>query len=147
MKDCLTFSAIVYGARTSATLKSTAFIGRQAHLGDSRAAIVLDKVNGATIRNCRAAEGTGVFLQAVDVNDGRLFVNNDLSNAQQTSRIGGISFPRIRQLRVEVNAGRAGLFCRERVYCNRLVFFTRPQNSRWEHRLIRRIGIMLRFEA
>ena len=60
------------------------FIGRQAHLGDSRAAIVLEKVNGATIRNCRAAEGTGVFLQAIDVNDGRLFVNNDLSNAQQT---------------------------------------------------------------
>ncbi|MGD0573720.1 MAG: glycosyl hydrolase family 28 protein [Sedimentisphaerales bacterium] len=60
------------------------FIGRQAHLGDSRAAIVLEKVNGATIRNCRAAEGTGVFLQAIDVNDGRLFVNNDLSKAQQT---------------------------------------------------------------
>jgi len=36
------------------------FVGRQAHLGDSRAAIVLDKVNGVTIRNCRAAEGTGV---------------------------------------------------------------------------------------
>lgn len=59
------------------------FIGRQAHLGDSRAAIVLDKVNGMTIRNCRAAEGTGVFLQTIDVNDGRLFVNNDLSRARQ----------------------------------------------------------------
>ncbi len=63
------------------------FVGRQAHLGDSRAAIVLDKVNGATIRNCRAAEGTGVFLQTVDVNDGRLFVNNDLSKAQQASEL------------------------------------------------------------
>jgi polygalacturonase len=60
------------------------FVGRQAHIGDNRAAIVLDKVNGATIRNCTAAEGTGVFLQAIDVNGGRLFVNNDLSNAQQT---------------------------------------------------------------
>ena len=60
------------------------FVGRQAHLGDSRAAIVLDKVNGVTIRNCRAAEGTGVFLQTVDVNDGRLFANNNLSKAQQT---------------------------------------------------------------
>jgi polygalacturonase len=60
------------------------FIGRQAHLGDSRAAIVLDKINGATIRNCRAAEGTGVFLQTVDMTNGRLFANNDLSNAQQT---------------------------------------------------------------
>jgi hypothetical protein len=41
-------------------------------------------VNGATIRNCRATEGTSVFLQTIDVNDGRLFVNNDLSKAQQT---------------------------------------------------------------
>lgn len=63
------------------------FIGRQAHLGDSRAAIVFEKVNGATIRNCKAAEGTGVFLQAVDVNDGRLFVNNDLSRAQQKTEL------------------------------------------------------------
>jgi hypothetical protein len=69
----------------SSDVEIDGFIGRQAHLGDSRAAIVLDEVNGATIRNCRAAEGTGVFLQAVDVNDGRLFVNNDLSKAQQTS--------------------------------------------------------------
>lgn len=60
------------------------FVGRQAHIGDNRAAIVLDKVNGATIRNCTAAEGTGVFLQTADMTDGRLFVNNDLSNAQQT---------------------------------------------------------------
>ena len=69
----------------SSDVEIDGFVGRQAHLGDSRAAIVLDKVNGATIRNCRAAEGTGVFLQTVDVNDGRLFVNNDLSKAQQTS--------------------------------------------------------------
>ena len=60
------------------------FVGRQAHIGDNRAAIVLDKGSGATIRNCRAAEGTGIFLQTLDVNDGRLFVNNDLSKAQQT---------------------------------------------------------------
>jgi hypothetical protein len=62
------------------------FIGRQAHLGDSRAAIVLDKVNGAIIRNCRAAEGTGIFLQTTDMTNGRLFANNDLSNAQQTTK-------------------------------------------------------------
>jgi polygalacturonase len=59
------------------------FVGRQAHLGDNRAAISLQSVTGVTIRNCRAAEGTGVFLQTIDVNDGRLFVNNDLSRAQQ----------------------------------------------------------------
>jgi Glycosyl hydrolases family 28 len=60
------------------------FVGRQAHLGDSRAAIILDKINGVTIRNCRAAEGTGVFLQTVDMTNGRLFMNNDMSRAQQT---------------------------------------------------------------
>jgi hypothetical protein len=60
------------------------FVGRQAHLGDSRAAIVLDKVNGVIIRNCMAAEGTGVFLHTADMTNGRLFANNDLSNAQQT---------------------------------------------------------------
>jgi len=59
------------------------FIGRQAHLGDRRAAIVLDEVSSATIRNCRAAEGTGVFLQTADLTGPRLFVNNELSNARQ----------------------------------------------------------------
>jgi hypothetical protein len=68
----------------SSDVEIDGFVGRQAHPGDNRAAIVLDKVKGATIRNCRAADGTGVFIQAVDVNDGRLFVNNDLSKAQQT---------------------------------------------------------------
>ncbi|MCK4888181.1 MAG: hypothetical protein KAS96_12395 [Planctomycetes bacterium] len=48
------------------------FIGRQAHRGDSRAAIFLKTVNGATVRNSRAADGKGLFLQAVDVNNGQL---------------------------------------------------------------------------
>lgn len=59
------------------------FVGRQAHLGDSRAAIVIDKANGATVRNCRAVKGTGGFLQAIDIKDGQLSVNNDLSQAQR----------------------------------------------------------------
>jgi hypothetical protein len=59
------------------------FIGRQAHLGDRRAAIVLDEVSSATIRNCRAAEGTGVFLQTAGLTGPRFFVNNELSNARQ----------------------------------------------------------------
>jgi polygalacturonase len=68
----------------SSDVEIDGFVGRQAHLGETKAAIVLEKINGATIRNCRATEGTGIFLQTVDVNDGRLFVNNDLSKAQQT---------------------------------------------------------------
>jgi len=59
------------------------FIGRQAHPGDYRAAIALDDVSVATIRNCAAAQGTGVFLQTSGMTNQRLFVNNDLSNAQQ----------------------------------------------------------------
>jgi polygalacturonase len=61
------------------------FVGRQAHPDGTTAAIALEKINGVTIRNCRAADGTGVFLQAIDVNDGRLFANNDLSKAQQNA--------------------------------------------------------------
>jgi polygalacturonase len=69
----------------SSDIEIDGFVGRQAHPGDSRAAVFLDKVKGATIRNCRAAEGTGVFLQTIDLSDGRLFVNNDLSKAQQNA--------------------------------------------------------------
>jgi hypothetical protein len=67
----------------SSDVEIEGFIGRQAHLGDRRAAISLEGVSGATIRNCRASEGTTVFLQTSDLTDERLFVNNDLSSAQQ----------------------------------------------------------------
>ncbi|MGA2172942.1 MAG: glycosyl hydrolase family 28 protein [Sedimentisphaerales bacterium] len=69
--------------QTVSDVEIDGFIGRQAHLGDSRSAISLDGVSGATIRNCTAAEGTGVFLQTANLTDERLFVNNDLSNARQ----------------------------------------------------------------
>ena len=69
--------------QNSSGVEIDGFIGRQAHLGDTLAAIALDGVKGATIRNCTAADGTGVFLQTSDLTDERLFVNNDLSNARQ----------------------------------------------------------------
>ena len=69
--------------QNSSDVEIDGFVGRQAHLGDRRAAISLEGVSGATIRNCRAAEGTTVFLQTADLTDERLFVNNDLSSAQQ----------------------------------------------------------------
>jgi polygalacturonase len=64
-------------------LEIDGFVGRQAHLGDRRAAISLERVSGASIRNCTAAEGTGIFLQTSDMTGKQLFVNNDLSNARQ----------------------------------------------------------------
>jgi len=60
------------------------FIGRQPHKGDSRAAIALNNGGDVTIRNCKAAEGTGVFLSHSELTDQRLFVNNDLSKAQKS---------------------------------------------------------------
>ena len=45
------------------------------------AAIMLRSGSGVTIRDCRAAEGTGTFLEQAGVTDQRLFANNDLSRA------------------------------------------------------------------
>ena len=53
------------------------FEGRRA-LG---VAIALANGSGVAIRDCRAAEGTGTFLEQSGVTDQRLFVNNDLSRA------------------------------------------------------------------
>jgi polygalacturonase len=60
------------------------FTGRQPHKADTRAAIALNNGSNVTIKNCQAAEGTGVFLSHSDVTDQRLFVNNDLSKAQKS---------------------------------------------------------------
>jgi hypothetical protein len=67
----------------SSDVEIDGFIGRQAHLDDQRAAISLESVSGATVRNCKATPGTGIFLQTADLTGPRLFVNNELSNAQQ----------------------------------------------------------------
>jgi hypothetical protein len=69
--------------QNSSDVEIDGFIGRQAHLSDQRAAISLENVNGVTIRNCKAAPGTGVFLQTANLAGQRLFVNNELSNALQ----------------------------------------------------------------
>jgi polygalacturonase len=69
--------------QNSSDVEIDGFIGRQAHIGDQRAAILLENVSGATVRNCKAAPGTGVFLQTADLTGPRLFVNNELSNARQ----------------------------------------------------------------
>jgi hypothetical protein len=53
------------------------FEGRQA----AGAAIALRNGSGVTIRDCRAVQGTGTFLEQAGVADQRLFVNNDLSRA------------------------------------------------------------------
>ena len=59
------------------------FRGRQPHAGDNRAAIAVNDGSGVTIRNCRAGEGTGVFLSCSAIKDERLFANNDLSSAKK----------------------------------------------------------------
>ena len=58
------------------------FSGGPAHEDGGDAAIALSKGGGVSIRNCKAARGTGVFVSVADVVDGGLFVNNDLSEAR-----------------------------------------------------------------
>ncbi|MGA2555183.1 MAG: hypothetical protein ABSG04_02805 [Verrucomicrobiota bacterium] len=43
--------------------------------------IALARGGKVSIRNSKAARGTGVFLSVADVVDGGLFVNNDLGKA------------------------------------------------------------------
>jgi len=57
------------------------FCGRQPGSGAGRAAILLDTVRGALIRNCHATEGTTTFLQHRTVTAAGLFGNNDLTQA------------------------------------------------------------------
>lgn len=66
-------------------LEIDGFNGRQPHKTDNRAAIALNDGSGITIRNCKAAEGTGVFLSRSDIRGEWLFVNNDLSEAKKVS--------------------------------------------------------------
>jgi hypothetical protein len=44
-------------------LELQAFYGRQAHLGEKVSAVVLDRVEDAVISNCKASEGTEIFLR------------------------------------------------------------------------------------
>jgi hypothetical protein len=44
-------------------LELEGFCGRQAHLGEQSPALVLDRVEDAVIRNCKALDGTEIFLR------------------------------------------------------------------------------------
>jgi hypothetical protein len=44
-------------------LELEGFCGRQAHLGEQSPALVLDRVEDALIRNCKALDGTEIFLR------------------------------------------------------------------------------------
>jgi polygalacturonase len=59
------------------------FSGRQAHTSGTGSVISLKNGKTATIRNCFAAERSGTFLTLSNVSDQRLFVNNDIGNAQK----------------------------------------------------------------
>ena len=61
------------------------FTGRQPHSGDlTHSAISLSHGRSVNVRNCRAPEGTGIFLSYSNIRGKGLFVNNDLRNAQKT---------------------------------------------------------------
>jgi polygalacturonase len=59
------------------------FCGGPAHQDGGKAAIALSKGGKVSIRNSRAARGTGVFVSVADVFDCGLFVNNDLGEARK----------------------------------------------------------------
>jgi polygalacturonase len=58
------------------------FSGGPAHKDSGNAAIALSKGAKVSIRNSKAARGTGVFVSVADVVDGGLFVDNDLGEAR-----------------------------------------------------------------
>jgi hypothetical protein len=58
------------------------FSGGPAHPDGGKAAIALSRGGKVSIRNSKAARGTGVFLSVADVVDAGLFVNNDLGEAR-----------------------------------------------------------------
>jgi hypothetical protein len=63
-------------------LEIDGFSGAPAHQDGGKAAIALAKGRQVSIRNSKAARGTGVFVSATDVVEGGLFVNNDLGEAR-----------------------------------------------------------------
>ena len=65
-----------------ADLNIEGFQGGPARNGNSAAAIFLRHGHTVSLRNCGAAPGTGTFLSLADVTDQRLFVNNDVQDAQ-----------------------------------------------------------------
>jgi len=58
------------------------FCGRQPDSQEAHAAIILDSVRGAVVRNSQAAEGTTTFLMHRDLTKAGLFGNNDVTMAE-----------------------------------------------------------------
>ena len=69
------------GASRRTAVVIDGFRGRQRGSGEDRAAILLDSVRGAIVRNSQAAEGTTTFLRHRDVTEAGLFGNNDVTKA------------------------------------------------------------------
>ena len=68
------------------------FEGHQAQ--DSGSAIFLNRVEGISVRNSVASKGTDTFLFAREVDDARLFVGNDLSDAHRATSPDDLGFTR-----------------------------------------------------
>ena len=63
--------------------------GRQARLGTNTAAVVMNRVQGGTIRGNRAPEGTATFLLVTDPCSRDLVLSgNDLSRAKMPYALG-----------------------------------------------------------
>ncbi|HEY3861053.1 MAG TPA: glycosyl hydrolase family 28 protein [Verrucomicrobiae bacterium] len=69
-----------------------AFDGCAAPNAPGAAAISLARGGVISIRDCRAAEGTGTFLRTLEGVEGGLFVNNDLRAAKKASEPAQINF-------------------------------------------------------
>jgi len=65
----------------SSRLVIDGFCGRQPNSEEAHAAIILDSVRGAVVRNSQAAEGTTTFLMHRDLTEAGLFGNNDVTKA------------------------------------------------------------------
>jgi hypothetical protein len=59
------------------------FVGRQAPASGSSAAVSLNACEGVSIRDCRAAEGTTIFLLHSNLVNSGLFIGNDLRNSRK----------------------------------------------------------------
>jgi hypothetical protein len=69
-----------------ADLNIDGFQGGPAPNHGSSAAISLQHGHAVSIRNCQAEPGTATFLSLADVQDQRLFVDNDLLDAARPTR-------------------------------------------------------------
>lgn len=65
------------------------FSGRQAKLGSNMAAVALNRVEGATIRDCQAQEGAGTFLWVTGKTSSDIYLfGNDFRHARTPYQLG-----------------------------------------------------------